>query len=46
VQELQTQLGVRLLVRTTRKVDLTDMGRAFAQALQKGFHEIDAGSTN
>lgn len=43
VQELETQLGARLLVRTTRKVDLTDVGRAFAQALHKGFQEIDAG---
>lgn len=43
IQELETQLGAKLLVRTTRRVALTDVGQSFAKAMQKGFAAIDAG---
>jgi DNA-binding transcriptional LysR family regulator len=43
VRELERQLDVRLLDRTTRRVGLTDAGVALAKGLQQGFEAIDAG---
>jgi DNA-binding transcriptional LysR family regulator len=43
VRELERQLDVRLLDRTTRTVALTDAGNALAQGLAEGFQAIEAG---
>jgi DNA-binding transcriptional LysR family regulator len=41
VSRLEEQLGVRLLERTTRKLHLTDVGRAYYESAVRGLHEID-----
>jgi DNA-binding transcriptional LysR family regulator len=43
VRELERQLEVRLLERTTRQVDLTEAGTALAHSAQQGFEAIGAG---
>jgi DNA-binding transcriptional LysR family regulator len=43
VRELERQLEVRLLERTTRQVDLTEAGEALARSAQEGFEIIGAG---
>jgi DNA-binding transcriptional LysR family regulator len=43
VRELERQLEVRLLERTTRQVDLTEAGAALAHSAQQGFEAIGAG---
>jgi DNA-binding transcriptional LysR family regulator len=43
VRELERQLGIRLIHRTTRKVTLTEAGIKLAEALGSGFRLIDAG---
>jgi DNA-binding transcriptional LysR family regulator len=43
VRELERQLDVRLINRTTRRVTLTDAGIKLADALSSGFQRIDAG---
>lgn len=43
VRELERQLEVRLLERTTRQVDLTEAGAALARSAQQGFEAIGAG---
>jgi len=42
ISRLETALGVRLLNRTTRKLSLTDVGRAYYEQCRKGLGEIDA----
>ena len=41
VSDLETQLGVRLLQRTTRKLALTDAGESYLQRVRAILHEID-----
>lgn len=43
VRELERQLGVSLLVRTTRKVALTEAGAALLKRVESGFAEIADG---
>jgi len=43
VRELERQLEVRLLERTTRRVALTEAGEALARSAQEGFEAIGAG---
>lgn len=43
VRELEEQLGVRLLDRTTRRVSVTSAGEQLACRLEKGLHEITMG---
>lgn len=45
VRELERQLDVRLLDRTTRRVALTEAGEALARGLKEGFDAIGAGLT-
>ncbi|SDR56637.1 DNA-binding transcriptional regulator, LysR family [Rhizobiales bacterium GAS113] len=41
VRELEAELGIRLLHRTTRRVELTEGGREFQRAAAKIFEELD-----
>lgn len=41
IRDLETGLGTRLFDRTTRRVDVTEAGRAFAAAALAGLAEID-----
>lgn len=41
IRDLETVLGARLFDRTTRRVNLTDAGRAFAEGALAGLAEID-----
>jgi DNA-binding transcriptional LysR family regulator len=43
VRELERQLEVRLLERTTRQVDLTDAGEVLARSVLEGFETIVSG---
>jgi DNA-binding transcriptional LysR family regulator len=45
VRELERQLDVRLLDRTTRRVSLTEAGEALARGLKEGFEVIAASLT-
>ena len=40
--KLETELGVQLLVRSTRKVDLTEMGLAYLEQCRRILEEVDA----
>ncbi|MGZ2259562.1 LysR substrate-binding domain-containing protein [Roseobacter sp. A03A-229] len=42
VAELEAELGVQLFTRTTRKVDLTDAGRLYADRVKPILHDLDA----
>jgi DNA-binding transcriptional LysR family regulator len=42
LRQLETQLGVRLLHRTTRRVGLTEAGSAFLERISPALSEIDA----
>src|SRR6476661_3759 len=42
VRRLETQLGVRLLHRTTRNVALTEAGRRLLERLEPALHEVQA----
>jgi len=42
ISDLETALGVRLLHRTTRKLSLTEIGRAYYEQCRKGLVEFDA----
>jgi len=42
VSELEDELGVRLLHRTTRKLTLTDAGRAYFEQAERALHGLDA----
>ena len=42
ISGLEAALGVRLLNRTTRKLSLTDIGRAYYQQCRKGLDELEA----
>ena len=42
LRQLENQLGVRLLHRTTRRVGLTEAGRAFLERISPALGEIDA----
>lgn len=44
ISRLETSLGVRLLNRTTRKLSLTDVGRAYYEQCRNGLAELDAAS--
>jgi LysR family transcriptional regulator, glycine cleavage system transcriptional activator len=44
LRQLEAHLGVRLLLRGGRRIDLTAEGRAYAEALARGFAEIRAGT--
>ena len=41
IRDLETVLEARLFDRTTRRVSLTDVGRAFAEGAVAGLAEID-----
>lgn len=41
VTRLEDQLGARLLNRTTRRLSLTEVGRAFYERSQQGLHELE-----
>lgn len=41
VSQLEGYLGVRLLVRSTRRLDLTDAGRAYVEACRRVLGEVD-----
>lgn len=43
VRELETRLGLQLLVRTTRKLSLTQAGERLYQTLESGFDAVDNG---
>ncbi|MBS0970713.1 LysR family transcriptional regulator [Chimaeribacter arupi] len=43
VRELEERLGVRLLVRTTRKLSLTQAGEQLYQTAEAGFDALDSG---
>jgi DNA-binding transcriptional LysR family regulator len=43
VRELERQIGLRLLERTTRRVTLTEAGAKLADAVESAFRAIDAG---
>lgn len=43
VRELEERLGVQLLVRTTRKLSLTQAGEQLYQTLESGFNALDTG---
>lgn len=43
VRELETRLGLQLLVRTTRKLSLTQAGERLYQTLESGFDAVDTG---
>ena len=42
VSELEDELGVRLLNRTTRKLTLTDAGRTYFEQAERALHGLDA----
>ncbi|MEY9853515.1 DNA-binding transcriptional LysR family regulator [Leifsonia sp. EB41] len=42
IRELETQLGAKLLSRTTRSVDVTDAGRLFAHLAGQAVADLDA----
>jgi DNA-binding transcriptional LysR family regulator len=46
VSELESRLGTRLLVRTTRKLALTDAGAAYAASAKRILAEIDEAEQN
>ena len=43
VRELEKRLGVQLLVRTTRKLSLTQAGEQLYQTVESGFDALDSG---
>lgn len=43
VRELEARLGLQLLVRTTRKLSLTQAGERLYQTLESGFDAVDTG---
>ena len=43
VRELEERLGVQLLVRTTRKLSLTQAGEQLYQTVESGFDALDSG---
>jgi DNA-binding transcriptional LysR family regulator len=46
VRELETQLGVRLFERTTRKVALTEFGTQFLPVADRSLRELEAAAAN
>jgi len=42
ISDLETQLGTRLLIRTTRKLTLTDAGLAYVAAARRILEEVEA----
>jgi DNA-binding transcriptional LysR family regulator len=46
IRDLESGLGVRLLDRTTRRVELTDAGREFKIASQKILDDVDVAARN
>ena len=46
VRELETQLGVRLFERTTRKVALTEFGTQFLPIADRSLRELEAAAAN
>lgn len=46
IRDLEGVLGTRLLDRTTRRVDMTEAGRAFAAGALHGLAEIDRAAAN
>lgn len=43
VRELEERLGVQLLVRTTRKLSLTQAGEQLYRTVESGFDALDSG---
>jgi len=43
VRRLETEMGVRLLSRTTRSVELTEAGRMLLERVERALGELDAG---
>ncbi|BCQ44395.1 hypothetical protein ERHA55_19220 [Erwinia rhapontici] len=43
VRELEERLGIQLLVRTTRKLSLTQAGERLYQTVESGFDALDTG---